>query len=72
MEKKTLRLLLLYLGSPSLQVRTKIRNAMKGTLTCCKLQVIFKGERKLSTMFRFKDRVPYDLVSVVIYEYTCG
>ena len=42
---------------------------MKGTLNCCKLQVIFKSERKLSNMFRFKDRVPYDLVSGVVYEY---
>ena len=23
-------------------------------------------------MFRFKDRVPYDLVSCVVYEYICG
>ena len=23
-------------------------------------------------MFRFKDRVPYDLVSGVVYKYTCG
>ena len=23
-------------------------------------------------MFRFKDRVPYDLMSGVVYEYTCG
>ena len=23
-------------------------------------------------MFRFKDRVPYDLVSGVFYEYRCG
>ena len=45
---------------------------MKNTLNCCKLQVIFKNERKLSNVFRFKDRVPYDLVSGVVYEYTCG
>ena len=45
---------------------------MKNTLNHCKLQVIFKNERKLSNMFRFKDRVPYDLVSGVVYEYTCG
>ena len=45
---------------------------MKSTLNCCKLQVIFKNERKLSNVFRFKDRVPYDLVSGVVYEYTCG
>ena len=68
-EKKPLRLVLPYLGQILLQVRTKIRNAIKGTLNCCKLQVIFKSERKLSNMFRFKDRLPYDLV---VYEYTCG
>ena len=71
-EKKPLHLVLPYLGPISLQVRTKIRNAMKNTLNHCKLQVIFKNERKLSNMFRFKDRVPYDLVSGVVYEYTCG
>ena len=71
-EKKALRLVLTYLGSISLQFRTKIRNPMKSTLNHCKLQVIFKNERKLSNMFRFKDRVPYDSVSGVVYEYTCG
>ena len=67
MEKKTLRLVLPYLGPISLQVRAKIRNAMKSTSNCCKRQVIFKNKRKLS-----KDRVPYHLVSGVVYEYTCG
>ena len=67
MEKKALRLLLPYLGPISLQVRTKIRNVMKNNLNCCKLQVIFKNDRKLSNVFRF-----YDLVSGVVYEYTCG
>ena len=59
-------------GADLFKVRTKIRNAMKGTLYYCKLQVIFKSERKVSNMFRFKDRVPYDLVPRLIYEYTCG
>ena len=45
---------------------------MTGTLNCCKLQVISKNQRKLSNMFRFKDYVPYDLVSGVAYEYMCG
>ena len=57
-KNKSLGLILTYLGPISLQVRTEIRNAMKGTLNCCKLQVIFKNQRKLSNMFRFKDRVP--------------
>ena len=45
---------------------------MKSTLNCCKLQVIFKNKRKLSNMLKFKDRVPCNLVSGVVYEYTCG
>ena len=45
---------------------------MKNTLNCCKLEVIFKNERKLSNMLRFNDRVCYNLVSRVVYEYTCG
>ena len=45
---------------------------MKNTLHHCKFQAIFKNEKKLSNMFRLKDRVPYYLVSGVVYEYTCG
>ena len=71
-EKKALCLVLHYLALICLQVKTKIRNAMKNTSNHCMLQVIFKNERKLSNMFRFKDCVPYDLVSGVVYEYTCG
>ena len=71
-EKKPLRLVLPYLEPIYLQVRTKIRNALKGTSNCCNLQATFKGERKLCNKFRFKDRVPYNLVSSMFYEYTCG
>ena len=69
--KKPLHLVWPYLGPISLQDRTKIRKA-RNTLNCCNFQIIFKSERKLSNMFRFKDCVPYDLVSGVVYEYTCG
>ena len=71
-EKKHLCLVLPLLGSISPQVRSKIRNAVKGSLNCCKLQTILKSERKFSNMFKFKDCVPCDLVSGVVYEYACG
>ena len=44
----------------------------KDILNCCKLQIVFKSQRKLASVFRFKDRLPYDLVSGVVYKYTCG
>ena len=30
---------------------------------CCKLQIVFKIQTKLANVFRFKDRLPFDLVS---------
>ena len=72
MEKKPLPLVLVYLEPISLQVRKKIRKAMKNTLNCCKLQIIFKGESEFPNKFRFNDRILNDLVSGVVHEYTCG
>ena len=71
-EKKALFLSLPYLGEISLQTRTKLRKSLKGLLNSCKLQIVFKSQRKLSNVFRFKDRLPSDLVSGVVYKYTCG
>ena len=66
-EKKTLILSLPYLGDISLQTRTKLRKSFKGILNCCKLQIVFKSQRKLANVFRFKDRLPSDIVSGVVY-----
>ena len=67
-EKKTLILSLPYLGDISLQTRTKLRKSFKGILNCCKLQIVFKNQRKLANVFRFKDRLPFDLLSGVVYK----
>ena len=70
--KKTLFLPLLYLGEISLQTRTKLRKSFKCLLNSCKLQIVFKSQRKLSNVFRFKDHLPFDLVSRVVNKFTCG
>ena len=61
-----------YLGEISLQNRTKLRKSLKGLLNSCKLQFFLKSQKKLSNVFRFKDRLPSDLVSRVVYKYICG
>ena len=71
-EKKTLIFSLPYLGDVSLQTRTKLRKSFKGILNCCKLQIVFKSQRKLANVFWFKDHLPFDLVSCVVYKHTCG
>ena len=33
---------------------------------------MFKNQINLSNVFRFKDRLPYDLMSCVVYKFQCG
>ena len=72
MPKKTLLLVYSYLGPLSLQTRTKLRKSLKDILNCCKLQIVFKSQNKLAKAFRFKDRIPKELTSGVIYKFQCG
>ena len=43
-EKKTLTLVLPFLEKLSLQTRTKIQNVLKRTLSCSKIQIVFKNQ----------------------------
>ena len=72
MPEKTLFLVLPYLGPLSLQTRTKLRKSLKGILNCCKLQIAFKSQNKLAKAFHFKDRIPKELTSGVVYKFQCG
>ena len=60
-----------YLRDISFQTRTKLKKSFKCILNCCKLQIVFKTQKKLANVFRFIDRLPFNLVSGVIYEYLC-
>ena len=71
-EKKTSTLVLPFLGDLSLQTRTKLQKVLKRTLSCAKIQIMFKNQINLSKVFRFKDRLPYDLMSCVTYKFQCG
>ena len=57
-EKKPLHLVLPYLGTMSLQTRTKLQKSINGVHNCCKSQVICESQNKLCNNFRFKDPVP--------------
>ena len=70
-EKKRLLQVLPFLGIISLQTRTKLQQALKGVLSYCKLEV-YKCRTRLSSSFRYKDPIPKDLISGVIYEFQCG
>ena len=71
-ETKPLVLVLPYLGSISLQTRTKLKKSLQSILNCCKLQIVFKNKTRLGNNFHFKDQIPKDLTSGVIYKFQCG
>ena len=71
--KKTLFLVLLYLGPLSLQTRAKLRKSLKGILNCCKLQIVFKSQNKLAKAnFVLKIVIPKELTSSIVYKFQCG
>ncbi|XP_057305452.1 uncharacterized protein LOC130642384 [Hydractinia symbiolongicarpus] len=71
-EKKNILIVLPFLGKTSLQTRTKLEKLFKSTLHCCKLSVVFRTHTRLSNFFRFKDLLPKELKSGVIYKYKCS
>ena len=68
-EKSLLILPLPFLVDISLQLITKLRKIF---LNSCKVQIVFKSQRRLSSQFRFKEPLSFDLMSKVVYKYTCG
>ena len=71
-EKKELFIVLSYLGNLSLALRTRLQNSINKNLPFCKIKVIFKSTTRLSNFFRFKDKVPFNLRSNVVYKFSCG
>ena len=68
-EKKSLVLVLPYLGSISIQTRTKLKKSNWPFFIVVKSQIVFKNKTRLDNNFHFKDRIPKDLTSGVIYKF---
>ena len=71
-EKKSLVLVLSYLGPISLQTRNKLMKSLKNILNCYKLQIVFRKKTRLGNNFHFKDQILKDLTSSVVYNLQCG
>ena len=71
-DKKSLLLVLPYLGIRSLQTRAKLQQALKVVLNCCKLEIVSKCQTRLSHSFPYKDPIPKDLMSGVVYKLQCA
>ena len=71
-EKKDLVIVLPFLGKLPLDLRIRLKNSISKNLPFCKIRVIFKLSKRISSFFQFKDKMSYCLRSNVVYKFSCG
>ena len=69
--KKEYFIVLPYLATLSGKIQKQIRNLFQQSIPWGKILLTFKTHSRLSHLFRFKDPIPKDLVSNIIYSYSC-
>ena len=70
--KKVVLIVLLFLGQFSLNLRSRLYNCFNKTLPQCNIKVIFQSKNRLSNLFRFKDIIPKELRSHIVYKFLCS
>ena len=70
--KKEIRITLAYIGKNTNALKKNISNLLSKVFPKCKPIFVFKSGRKIGSFFNFKDKVPFNVRSFVIYKYTCG
>ena len=72
MSKKQLWLVLPFLGKQSLDTKHKLEKLFKSKLPFCNIRIVFKTTKRISHLFSFKDKIPEQLRSHNVYQYTCA
>ena len=70
--KRKLILSLQFLGKQSLEIKKRLERTIDDQLPFCKINVVFSSKNKLRIFFSFKDKVPKNLKSLVLYKFTCS
>ena len=70
--KKVINITLPFMGADSLKIRSSLSKIEKTYFNCCKIQVMFKSVNRLGTYFRFKDKIPLNARSFVLYKFKCS
>ena len=70
--KLDVQIVLPFLGHSSLNIKRQLVSTFSKFLPACKLSVIFKVSNRLSGYLKFKERVPKQLTSYLIYKFVCG
>ena len=69
--KMEVTIILPYLGTNSLRLRSKLIKTFKTNVRLGNLKVIFRSACRMNSFFRFKDKIPLDYMSQLVYQFTC-
>ena len=61
-----------FLGHRSFSLRNKVKHLVQNFYPQISLKAVFKPQNRLGDIFRFKDVIPSDLKSSVVYHFKCS
>ena len=67
-----LRLKLPFLGNMSNVIKRQIKKIVRDNIPNCNLRIVFASNRRIKHFFNFKDKIPSDLRSQLVYKIQCG
>ena len=71
-EKKKVCITLPYLGPLSLQLKRRLRNVFKRCIPTVNLRVVFSSNNRIRNFCSFKDVIPLNVQSLIVYNFTCS
>ena len=69
--KKEFLIVLPFLGSISSITEKRVRSLFQNMIPWGKIKIVYKTQCRISQLFRFKDAIPKDLMSHLIYYFKC-
>ena len=70
--KKEVIFPLMFLGKVTLQVKKKLQSTFKELCPGMKLKIVLSSPNRLRSGFVFKDRLPREMDSMLLYKFTCS
>ena len=70
--KKVVNISLPFMGLLSLKIRTNLTKIIRTYFPMCKVQIKFGSGKRLGSYFSFKDKVPLNARSLILYKFLCG
>ena len=71
-EKKSLLIVLPFLGRLSFETRNRLSSCIKIQLPFCSLKIAYQSKNRFSNLFKFKESIPKYLRSHLIYKFMCS